>query len=142
VKTEELKAAEVIEAYKNQNASIERGFRFLKSPEFFVSSFYVKRVSRIMGLLMIMTLSLLIYSLMQRELRKQLEEQGESLPNQIKKEIKNPTMRWLFQLMEGIDVIYIQNKDKIEKQIMGMSPLKAKIISLLYPPIAGIYSTA
>jgi len=78
------------EAYKNQNASIERGFRFLKDPQFFVSSFYLKKPSRIMSLLMIITLSLLVYSVLQRHLRQVLAHQGDTLPNQINQGIKNP----------------------------------------------------
>lgn len=138
-KAEELSAQAVIEAYKNQNASIERGFRFLKDPRFFVSSFYIKKPSRIMSLLMIMTLSLLVYSVLQRHLRKALADQGETLPNQINQQINNPTIRWIFQLMEGIDVIYIRNKDEIHKQIMGISQLKQKIIRLFYLPMHAIY---
>lgn len=68
-----------------------------------------------MSLLMIMTLSLLVYSVLQRHLRKLLAEQGKTLPNQINQEINNLTIRWIFQLMEGIDVIYIRIKDEIHR---------------------------
>ena len=84
----ELEVSAVIEAYKNQNASVERGFRFLKDPQFFVSSFFLKKPARIMALLMIMTLSLLVYSVAQKHLREQLVEKNETLPNQINKPIK------------------------------------------------------
>jgi transposase len=60
--------AEVIRAYKAQSG-VEGGFRFLKDPVFFVSSLFVKKPSRIQGLLMVMTLALLVYSLTQRRLR-------------------------------------------------------------------------
>jgi transposase len=46
----ELADAEVFAAYKNQS-SVEHGFRFLKDPLFFVSSLYLKKPSRIEGLL-------------------------------------------------------------------------------------------
>jgi len=68
----QLSDLEVISGYKTQGA-VERGFRFLKSPVFFVSSLYVKKPSRIEGLLMVMTLALLIYSVAQRRMRRQLE---------------------------------------------------------------------
>jgi transposase len=61
---------EVIAAYKGQ-AQVEGGFRFLKAPLFFVSSLFVKKPTRIEGLLMVMTLALLLYSVAQRRLRKQ-----------------------------------------------------------------------
>ena len=62
--------AEVIRAYKAQSG-VEGGCRFLKDPLFFVSSLFVKKPSRIQGLLMVMTLALLVYSLTQRRLRQQ-----------------------------------------------------------------------
>lgn len=95
-----------------------------------------------MALLMIMTLSLLAYSVAQRHLRKQLVEKNETLPNQIDKPIKNPTMRWIFQLMEGIDVIYIRIKDVVHKKIMGITELRQKIISFFFDPVQKIYETA
>jgi transposase len=62
--------AEAIRAYKAQSG-VEGGFRFLKDPLFFVSSLFVKKPSRIQGLLMVMTLAVLVYSLTQRRLRQQ-----------------------------------------------------------------------
>ena len=47
----------VIAGYKGQSA-VEGGFGFLKDPVFFVSSLFVKKPSRIQGLLMVMTLAL------------------------------------------------------------------------------------
>ena len=135
----ELKSTDVIDAYKNQNASIERGFRFLKDPQFFASSFFLKKPSRIMALLMVMTLSLLVYTVAQRHLRNQLTEKNDTLPNQINDPVKNPTMRWVFQLMEGIDIVYIRVKDDIQRKIMGITDLREKIIRFFYPPVFSIY---
>ena len=64
----DLSDEEVIAAYKAQS-QVEGGFRFLKDPLFFVSSLFVKKPSRIQGLLMVMTLALLVYSVAQRRLR-------------------------------------------------------------------------
>ena len=65
----EWRNAEVIAAYKGQS-QVEGGFRFLKDPLLFVSSLFVKKPNRIEGLLMVMTLALLVYSVAQRRLRK------------------------------------------------------------------------
>lgn len=137
--TDELTNEEVLEAYKNQNASVERGFRFLKDPQFFVSSFFVKKPSRIMSLLMIMTLSLLIYSVTQKHLREQLLLLDETLPNQINKPIKNPTMRWVFQIMEGIHVVYVRINAVITKHFTGINDLKRKIIRFFFHDVHLIY---
>jgi transposase len=66
--TSELRDAEVMAAYKGQS-SVEGGFRLLKDPLFCVSSWFVKKPSRLEGLLMVMTLALLVYSVAQRRLR-------------------------------------------------------------------------
>jgi transposase len=65
--------------------------RFLKDPLFFVSSLFVKKPTRMQGLLMVMTLALLVYSVAQRRLRQALPRQKESLPNQINQSSQRPT---------------------------------------------------
>jgi len=49
----------MLENYKDQGVSVERGFRFLKDPLFFAHSLFLKKPERIMALLMIMGLSLM-----------------------------------------------------------------------------------
>ena len=85
----ELSDTEVITAYKGQS-QVEGGFRFLKDPLFFVSSLFVKKPSRIEGLLMVMTLALLVYSVAQRRLRAQLATHQETVPNQTKRPTTSP----------------------------------------------------
>jgi transposase len=58
-----LSTADLLTVYKDQNTSVERGFRFLKDPLFFAHRLFLKKPARIMGLLMVMGLSLLIYAL-------------------------------------------------------------------------------
>jgi hypothetical protein len=60
--------AEVMAAYPGQ-ASVEGGWRFRHDPRFFGSSWFVKKPSRIDGLLMVMTLALLVDSVAQRRMR-------------------------------------------------------------------------
>ena len=40
----------MLSAYKAQNVSVERGFRFLKDPLFFASSLFLEKPQRIMAL--------------------------------------------------------------------------------------------
>jgi transposase len=138
-----LDPVEVINAYKQQNTSIENmGFRFLKDPLFFVSSLFLKKPTRIMGLLMVMTLALLVYSIAQRRLRQALATQNETLPNQINQPTKTPTMRWIFQLMDGIHFVAINVNGVVQKTIHGWTDLKQKIIRLMGKPIMQIYNLA
>lgn len=51
---------------------------------------------------MVMTLALPVYSITQQRMRHELKRLETTLPNQIEKPVQNPTLRWIFQLMEGI----------------------------------------
>ena len=135
-----LNPEEIINAYKQQNTSIENmGFRFLKDPMFFASSLFLKKPSRIMGLLMVMTLALLVYSIAQRRLRHALAAQNETLPNQINQPTKTPTMRWIFQLMDGIHYVTLTTNGIAQKIIQGWTDIKQKIIRLMGKAVMHIY---
>ena len=91
--------------YKGQ-AKVERGFRFLKDPQFVASSFFVKKPKRVEALLFIMTLCLTLYAALEYKLRQKLEQEQQSLPNQLGKPVRNPTTRWVFALFAGIHFLY------------------------------------
>jgi transposase len=134
----ELSDVEVIKGYKGQGA-VERGFSFLKSPVFFVSSLFVKKPSRIEGLLMVMTLALLVYSVAQRWLRNQLSIEGETLPNQINQPTSRPTLRWIFQCMEGIHRVLLNIDGQVTCIVDGVTDLRVKIIRLFGQRVCQIY---
>jgi transposase len=134
----ELTDAEVFTAYKNQS-KVEHGYRFLKDPLFFVSSLFLKKPSRIEGLLMVMTLALLVYSIAQRRLRKQLQAEGETLPNQIDIPTAKPTLRWIFQILDGVNRVIITINGSTQMLIEGVTDLRMKILRLFGPSVCRIY---
>jgi transposase len=136
--TSELSDAEVIAAYKGQS-SVEGGFRFLKDPLFFVSSLFVKKPSRIEGLLMVMTLALLVYAVAQRRMRQQLARQDETLPNQINQPTMAPTLRWVFQLLEGIHCVRVTVQGQVHDLIEGLNDVKIKILRLFGERVCCLY---
>lgn len=99
--TEELSSEEMLREYKAQQ-SCERGFRFLKDPLFLADSVFLKTPQRIETMGMLMGLCLLVYSIGQRKLRNELQSRGEMIKNQLGKLINRPTMRWIFQELQGI----------------------------------------
>lgn len=125
IRKDDLSEKEIIDAYAKQQ-SVERGFRFLKDPLFFTSSFFLKKTSRIVAMVTIMTLALLVYSVAERRLRNQLKETNNTLPNQIKKEVKNPTLRWIFQLLDGISRVKIQTNNVVSYVWTGLTELRKK----------------
>jgi transposase len=95
--------------YKDQN-KVEKGFRFLKDPSFHAATIFVKKPERVEAVLMIMALSLLVYAALERERRNALQARNETLPNQKKKGVKNPTMKWVFVLFRGIHCLYCDDR--------------------------------
>ena len=138
IEADDLSDEEVIVAYKAQS-QVEGGFRFLKDPLFFVSSLFVKKPSRIQGLLMVMTLALLVYSVAQRRLRQELARQQESLPNQINQPTQRPTLRWVFQLLEGIHRVRVIVQDQVHDLIEGLNEVQIKILRLFGQHVCQIY---
>jgi transposase len=134
----QLSDPEVIQAYKAQ-AQAEGGFRFLKDPLFFVSSLFVKKPCRIQGLLMVMTFALLVYAVTQRRLRQQLARQNETVPNQINQPTARPTLRWVFQLLEGIHRVRLTVQGKVYDLIEGLNEVQSKILRLFGDQVCRLY---
>jgi transposase len=138
IEASHLSDEEVLAAYKAQS-HVEGGFRFLKDPLFFVSSLFVKKPSRIQGLLVVMTLALLVYSVAQRRLRQALKRQKESLPNQINQPTQRPTLRWVFQLLEGIHRVRVRVQGQIHDLIEGLNKVQITILRLFGQDVCQIY---
>ncbi len=134
--TDRLGTAELLRTYKSQQ-QVERGFRFLKSPDFLVSSLYLKKPERIEALLMVMTLCLMVYAAIQHRIRYELKRQSRTFPDMKKKPVQNPTGRWVFYCFEGIHVWTINGT---EKHVVGISESQSIIIFILGPTYQSIYS--
>ncbi|MDH7487681.1 MAG: IS4 family transposase, partial [Anaerolineae bacterium] len=117
--------------YKGQGVGPERGFRFLKDPWFFADSLFLKSPRRMMALVMVMGLALLVYALAERKVRTALQEKGESIPNQVGKPTQSPTMRRIFQMFEGIDVLLIPTEGGVQQRVLNLQPVHRRILRLL-----------
>ncbi len=138
IEANHLSDPEVIRAYKAQ-AQAEGGFRFLKAPLFFVASLFVKKPCRIQGLLMVMTLALLVYAVTQRRLRGQLVRQHDTIPNQINQPTERPTLRWVFQLLEGIHRVRVTIQGTVHDLIEGLNEMQMKILRLFGEEVCRLY---
>lgn len=111
--TKALPTLEILNEYKNQQ-KVERGFRFLKDPKFHADSIFLKKPERIAALMMIMTLSLLVYSALEYRVRENLKKTNTTFPNQKGKPISNPTMRWVFQYFYPIVLILFNQESQLD----------------------------
>ena len=127
LESENLSATEIFYAYKDQG-KVERGFRFLKNPEFLASSIFLKKPERIMALAMVMTVCLMVYAALEYNIRQGLEAEKQTFPNQLNKEVGNPTTRWVFHYFIGIHVlIYPEGAETI----LNLNDRHKQIIDLL-----------
>lgn len=135
--TAQLADEDILKAYKTQATSVEKGFKFLKDPVFFAESFFVKKNTRLEGLLMIMSLSLLVYALCEHKLHTALASKNEFVATQTAKTTQKPTMRMIFNQFRGIHLVKLSPLD--DPFCSNLNDNHKKIIRLLGPVFAKYY---
>lgn len=120
---------QLIMATYKQQASVERGFRFLKDPMMMGTSLFLQKTQRIMALLMIMTLCLLVYSALEFKIRTLLQQQDKTVKDRLGKPTQKPSLRWIFETFEGIHQLYMGKKSLI----LNLKPKHHIILDLLGP---------
>jgi transposase len=133
-----LSDQQLVTTYKDQGGA-ERGFRFLKDPLFLASSVFVKKPERVMALSFIMVLCLLIYRLAECRLRSRLAETQQTIPDQVQKPTARPTMRWVFQCFEGVELLHVQTPATSLVLVLRLQPVHQLILTLLGPLYEKIY---
>ena len=131
----------ILADYKEQQKP-ESCFRFLKDPWFMLDSVYLKNASRVSALMMIMSLCLMVYNVAEYKLRRALREKEDTLPNQKGKEISNPTLKWIFQMMEGINIVRFIDPDsqEVKREVLtNLNENRSKIIQLFGETACKIY---
>jgi len=135
----DLSPDELLTNYKEQGA-VERGFRFLKDPSFRVAEIFLKKPSRIQALAMIMVLCLFIYAMTEFRLRRELQNAGETVTGQTKKQTQNPTLKWTFFLFRGVRELRFRAIDGVKVLVTNMTPELWKILRLLGKGYENYYS--
>jgi transposase len=138
IEASELSDTEVIPAYTGQSR-VEGGCRLLKDPRFFGSSLLVKKPCRIQGLLMVMPLALLVYSVTPRRRRQEWAAHNETVPNHIHQPTAAPTLRWVFQLLEGIHRVRVTAQGRVHALIDGLNDVQIKVLRLFGEHVCCLY---
>lgn len=90
---------------------------------------------------MIMLLALLVYSIAERRMRITMKRLKATIPNQINKPTSSPTLRWVFQYFEGVNLVQRTKHYDYQKLIIdGMDELRQRIISYLGYQVAYLYN--
>jgi transposase len=87
--------AEIVRAYRDQTTTVESGFRWIKNPAA-IHPVWLEKRERIAALAMLTVVALLVYGLIQRQVRQYLQEQEETIPGN-KGETDKPTATVVFE---------------------------------------------
>jgi transposase len=96
----------------------------------------------IVALSLVMVLRLLVYRLAEHRLRAQLAATGQTVPNQLKQPTDRPTMRWVFQCFEGIDLLHLRHGPEPALALaLRLQPIHQQVLALLGPSYEQFYTS-
>ena len=95
-----------------------------------------------MALSLVMVLCLLVYRLAEHRLREQLAATGQTIPSQVNKPTDRPTMRWVFQCFEGVDLLHIRHGPAPALAlVLRLEPVHQQVLTLLGPAYEEFYKS-
>jgi transposase len=124
---EKLPDDEILKAYKGQ-AGVELNFKWTKNPAA-VAPIFLNTPERILALGFVYLVALMVYTLMERLIRKELKKEGNVIKGN-KGMTDNPTGRVLFKNFRGISVVFFTTGDKLYKKTMNLTAIHRLIVSL------------
>ena len=124
-------ADEILKVYLKDQQGVERSFRFLKDPEYFADAFFLKSPSRIAALLCVMTIALLLFALVQRRIRLNLASSGRTVADQKRRQTRKPTLRWVNQEFEGVDVTRLIRSSTVRYVFHRLDEFEQTILEVL-----------
>jgi len=133
----EMTAEEILRAYKRQPI-IEKRFSQLKT-DFAVAPICLKSVTRIQGLMAVYFLSLIVQTLLEREIRQAMKRANlESLPlYPEERACRCPTARKVIDLFNGIQRHELKHEGETEIMVTELSSVQKQILELLGIPVKG-----
>ncbi len=131
---------EILSEYKGQSKT-ESGFKFIKDDAFEVSSIFLKKPERIAALMMVMTLCLMVYAIAQFDFRSALVAAQDTIPSQTKKETSKPSMKWVYRMFQGVQVIKLTLPEVTQEIVINLKAAQKKIISYFGPRAMEIYGS-
>jgi transposase len=125
--TEKLPDDEFLKVYKGQ-AGVESNFKWAKNPAA-VAPIFLNNQDRILSLGFVYLVALMVFTLMERQIRNKLNEEGEVIKGN-KGMTNNPTGQVLFWNLCGISVVSSIIEDKVYKITTNLTQLHKLIVNL------------
>jgi hypothetical protein len=118
VHTEVCTDAAILEAYQEQHTTVEPGCRWIKTPAA-ISPVWLEKPERIAALAMLTVLGLLVYTLIQRQVRLYLHTQGQQIPGN-KGTTALPTATVVFTLFSPVMLVHVHKGRRAGYQMHGV----------------------
>jgi transposase len=120
VRPEEGTDTEILQAYQDQATTLEPGFRWIKNPAA-ITPVWLEKPERIAALAMLTVVGLLVYSIIQRQVRLYLHTHAQQVPGN-KGATATPTAAVVLALFAQVALIQLTIDDQEVEQVYGVQP--------------------
>jgi transposase len=111
---------EILQAYQEHHTTVESGFRWIKNPAA-ISPVWLEKPERIAALAMLTVMGLLVYSLIQRQVRLYLRIHDQQVPEN-KGTTTTPTAAGVLALFAQVALVQFRLGDHEGEQIYEVQP--------------------
>jgi transposase len=111
---------EILQAYQDQNTTVDPGFRWIKNPAA-ISPVWLEKPERIAALAMLTVVGLLVYSIIQRQVRLYLLTHDQQVPGN-KGMTATPTAAVVLALFAQVALVQFWIGDHEIAQVYGLQP--------------------
>ena len=118
LRPEECTDAEILQAYQEQHITVEPGFRWIKNPAA-ISPVWLEKPERIAALAMLTVMGLLVYAVIQRQVRLYLREYDRQVPGN-KGPTATPTAAVVFALFTPVMLVQFAMDNMPGLQVHGV----------------------
>ena len=115
---EECTDAEMLQAYQEQHVTVEPGFRWIKNPAA-ISPVWLEKPERIAALAMLTVVGLLVYAVIQRQVRLYLRDHAQHVPGN-KGLTATPTAAVVFALFTPVVLVHCAVDNTPSLQVHGV----------------------
>jgi transposase len=117
LRSEECTDVEMLQAYQEQHITVEPGFRWIKNPAA-ISPVWLEKPARIAALAMLTVVGLLVYAIIQRQVRLYLRDHAQHVPGN-KGPTATPTATVVFALFVPVTLVQFAVGNTVSRQVHG-----------------------
>jgi len=118
LRSEECTDVEMLQGYQEQHITVEPGFRWIKNPAA-ISPVWLEQPKRIAALAMLTVVGLLVYAVIQRQVRLYLRDHEQQVPGN-KGPTATPTAAVVFALFAPVTLVQFAVGNTTSRQVHGI----------------------